>query len=229
MKKKILVLLLFLLVGCLFTGCEEVNKDAKRFKEDYEKLNGEKNSKGKEYRKITVDENNPYTYTTIEELNKMIDNKESYIVYFGANWCPWCRSMLETSIKKANEHGIKKIYYIDVRPDNVIDNDLRDIYSLDEEGKVYLSHEGTDAYHKFTAATKDVLKDYNAGGVDVKGTEFEGAKRIGAPSFILIKDGKAVTRISGISSLLTDAFAELTPEMITDMEKIFDDFFKLYK
>ena len=226
--KKIIAICLSLLILFSLTGCEEVNKDAKKFKEDYEKINGEKNKSGKEYRTITVDEDNPFTYTTVDELNKKIENKESFIVYFGANWCPWCRAMLPTSIKKAKEYNIKTIYYIDVRPDNIIDNDIRDIYSLDDNKEIYLSHEGTEAYHKFTESLKDILKDYKSGDVDVAGTKFEGAKRIGAPTFLLVKDGKGVARENGTSSLLTDPYMELTDEMIKDMEKLFDNFYSQY-
>ena len=223
-------LLLILVVLTLFiSGCAYKNPDALKFKEDYESLNGQKNAKGKEYRNITVDEDNPFVFTTVEELNKKIDNKESFIAYFGANWCPWCRSMLATSITKAKENKIEKIYYIDVRPGNDIKKDIRDIYSKDEDGKIYLSHSGTDAYKKFTTTLKDILKDYKAGDVDVKGTEFEGAKRIGAPTFIMVKEGKGVTIVNGTSSLQTDAYMDITEEMQKDMDKIFDDFYKRFK
>ena len=227
MKKYLLVSLFILTL--IVTGCTYKNPDALKFKEDYESLNGKQNAKGKDYRVITIDENNPYTYTTIEELNKMIENKESFIAYYGANWCPWCRSMLETSIKVAHENNIEKIYYIDVRPDNVIDNDLRDIYSKDEDGKIYLSHKGTGDYKKFCNSLKDILKDYKAGDITLEGTEFEGEKRIGAPTYIMVKDGKGVTIINGTSADQTDAYMDLTDDMIKDMEKIFSEFFKRFK
>lgn len=227
MKKYLLISLVILTL--FISGCTYKNPDAKKFKEDYESLNGKQNVKGKDYRVITIDEDNSYTYTTIEELNKKIENKESFIAYFGANWCPWCRSMLEVSVRKAHENNIDKIYYIDVRPDNVIDNDLRDIYSKDDDGKIYLSHKGTNAYKKFCNSLKDILKDYKAGDITLEGTEFEGEKRIGAPTYIMVKDGKGVTIINGVSSLQTDAYMDITDEMTKDMEKIFDEFFKRFK
>ena len=217
--KKLLLLIIPIL---LLTGCK--NKDALRFKEDYESLNGQVTSSGKEYRTITIDEDNPFVYVTLEDVNKLIKHKESFIVYFGANWCPWCRSLLPTAIEEAKANGIKKIYYVNVREGTDEDNDIRDIYSLDENDEVYLSHEGTDAYHEFLDAAKGVLRDYNSHGVKVENT-----KRVGAPNFILFKDGKAVTLTTGISENETDPYMELTDEIIEDMKKIFDDFYKEYK
>ena len=230
MKKKLLLMGLILvtitLVGCTY---KYVNPDRVKFKEDYESLNGETNNSGKEYRVLGVPTEHPYTYTTVDDLNKMIENKESFIAYFGANWCPWCRSMLLTSINKANEHNIEKIYYVDVRPGNIINNDIRDIYSKDENGKIYLSHRGTDAYKKFTNSLKDILKDYKAGDITLEGTEFEGEKRIGAPTFIMVKNGKGVTITSGVSQEQTDAYMDLNYEIYKDMGKKIDEFFSLYK
>ena len=217
--KKLLLLIIPIL---LLTGCN--NKDALKFKEDYESLNGQSTVSGKEYRTITIDEDNPFVYVTLEDVNKLIKHKETFIVYFGANWCPWCRSLLPTAIEEAKANGIKKIYYVNVREGTDEENDIRDIYSLDENNEVYLSHEGTEAYHEFLDTAKGVLRDYNSHGVKVENT-----KRVGAPNFILFKDGKAVTLTTGISENETDPYMELTNEIKEDMKNIFDEFYKQYK
>jgi len=220
MKKVIKIASIFLVLIAL-TACKtKDNEDALKFKEDYESLNGVETSReGVYYREITIDEDNPFVYSTIEQINKSIENKESFIVYFGANWCPWCRSVLPTAIEEAKKAEIETIYYIDVRPDNVVDNDLRDIYSLDDNNKIYLSHKGTEAYHKFLEYANDILPDYSSHGVSVEGTEFEGAKRVGAPSFILVKKGTPIERISGVSEAETDPYMELTREILEDMSE----------
>lgn len=221
-----IALAVVLLTGCNFNA---KNEDALKFKEDYESLNGhETSTAGRYYRTIEIDKDNPFIYATIDELNEKIENEETYIVYFGANWCPWCRSVLPTFIEEAKTAKIDKVYYIDVRPDNEIDNDLRDIYSLDDDGKIYLSHEGTKAYHQFLEYADAILPEYSSHGVSVDKTEFDDEKRIGAPSFILVKEGKPIERISGVSSKETDAYMELTDEIIEDMQENFQTFLSKY-
>ena len=228
--RKSFVLIVALLCVALLTACtstKKSNEDALKFKSDYESLNGvETSSEGVYYRELDLDEDNPFVYTTLEEINGKIDNKESFIVYFGANWCPWCRSVLPTAIEEAKDAGIDTIYYIDVRPDNDEENDIRDIYSLDEKKKIYLSHEGTEAYHKFIKTADSILSEYSSHGVDVKGTEFAGAKRVGAPNFIQVKKGKPVVKITGISEEETDPYMELNDEILDDMSEIFSEFFE---
>ena len=230
MNKKILLIGLlfvtFLLVGCTY---KYVNPDRTTFKEDFESLNSEVNDEGVEYLMLAIPTDHPYTYTTIDEINKMLDNKESFIVLFGSNWCPWTRSMINTSIEKANEHNIEKIYYIDVREDNIITNDIRDIYSKNEDGVITLSHRGKDSYRLFVNKLKNILSDYNIDGITLEETEYENVKGINTPTFVMVKDGLGVKSISGISSLQTDPYMDLNIAIYNDIDKIFDDFFSLYK
>ena len=198
--------------------------DGIKFKMEYENYNGKTTASGKEYRTITIDYNNPYVYTTLEDINKKIENKETFIVYFGAWWCPWCRSMLPTSITKAKEHNIDKIYYVNVRNSTNVDDDIRDFYDADPKGKPVLSHEGTEAYHKFLEYANDVLNTY-----EYHGTVFDNLKRVGAPNFIMFKKGIAVKMTEGVSPLQTDGYMELTDEIKQDMNKIFDEFYNEYK
>ena len=225
MKNFLKVTILVIVLG-LLTGCH--NNDNMKFKEDYESLNGKTNANNKEYRNIIIDENNPFVYTNLKQINKRIEKNQTFIVYFGANWCPWCRSILPTAIKEAQKNDINKIYYIDVRPDNDTDKDIRDIYDYDDNNEIYLSHKGTNEYHKFLKYADNVLKEYSSHGVEVKGTKYESAKRVGAPSFILVKDGKVTRLEEGVSSKLTDPYMELTDEILKDTESIFDNLYEDY-
>lgn len=199
------------------------NKDALRFKEEYESLNGHETSvEGRNYRTITIDEKNPFVYTTLDDVNKKIENKETFIVYFGANWCPWCRSVLPIFIEEAKEAKVDKVYYIDVRPDNDIEKDIRDVYSLGEDNKPYISHEGTEAYHKFLEYADSILSFYSSHGV----TLTDGTKRVGAPNFIYVIDGVPTKKVTGVSDKETDAYMELTDEIKEDTKNIFKDFFE---
>ena len=218
MKKVFIVFLVLLTVSGLLTGCtEEEKEDNMRFKEEYESLNGQVSDSDKAYRVIEIPENNPFVYTTCEELVERINNGETFIVYFGANWCPWCRSTLPYFVEGCLNLNIKKVYYVDVRKDYKLKNEIRDVYSYDDNDKIYLSHEGTKGYHDFCALCDSILEEYNSNGVTLDGTEFEGAKRIDAPSFIMIVDGKPFKLIDGLSSRQYDPDMELNSLIIRDM------------
>ena len=64
------------------------------------------------------------------------------------------------------------------------------------------------------------LQDENGNSIDT------GEKRIYAPSFVYIENGKAVKLIEGISENQTDSRMELTDEILEDEENLFSDFFE---
>ena len=72
MNKKILICLLLVLF--LVCGCkkETINEDAKKFKEDYESLNGVTIKDDIKHRSITIEEDNPIVYKTFKDyISKM--------------------------------------------------------------------------------------------------------------------------------------------------------------
>ena len=75
----------------------------------------------------------------------------------------------------AHEKGIKKIYYVDVRPGkDSYETDIRDEYAIDDKGKIYLDREGTEAYHELLKLYDNVLKDYKRGKItSLDKTEFK--------------------------------------------------------
>lgn len=225
MKKKFLIVASILLVAILFTGCEKkkVTEDGKKFKEEYESLNGKENAKGAKHRIVNIDEDNPFVYTTAEEVVKMYENQESFIVYFGDAQCPWCRSVIEKAIKVAKEYKVEKIYYVKIWDDDH-NEILRDVYTVNEDGTVEKTKDGTEAYYKLLEYFDTLLDDYSL--KDADGNEVESPeRRIYAPNFILVRDGDASIKIEGISELQKDAREELTNEILADEELIFDAFF----
>lgn len=216
--------MMLLIVGSLFlaTGC--VSEDAKKFKNDYESVNGKENSSGKVHRTVSILEDNPYTYATAEDIVKKIENKETFYVYFGDKLCPWCRSVIEKSIKVAKENNIKTIYYVPIWDDegNEI---LRDRLKVNDEGKIETVKEGTEAYKKLLELLNDVLSDYSLNDKDGKKVETK-EKRIYAPNFIYVESGEAKKLIEGISEKQKDAREELSEEILQDEEEIFKSFFQ---
>lgn len=225
----LMFILLFSIISCLYIYNSSIKKfkDGVTFKETYESLNNKESNSGKKYRTLNIPKDNMIEQTSLKSINKMTNDKKTFYVYFGFKGCPWCRSVIEQMIKTAKENNIKKIYYVDVRPDDIIEKDIRDEYDLNENGEVYLSRVGTNDYHTFLKKYKNVLKDYSHGNVKtLDNTKFSGSKRLGAPNFIYVKKGIPKKLVTGISEKQTDGFMELTDEILTDEYKIFTEFFK---
>ena len=223
--KKIISLILILVVVITLTACDKKksNKDALAFKEEYELLNGEKNKKGTEYRKLDIDEDNPYVKTTAEKIVEMINNKETFYLYVGDSMCPWCRSVLEKSIEVARDNDIEKIYYIEIWDDEGTEI-LRDKYELKDE-KINKVSDGTKAYKELLKKFDKVLSDYTLTNEDDEKIEV-GEKRIFAPNYFYIENGKVKKMIEGISEKQADPYEELTDDILEDEEEQFEDFFK---
>lgn len=218
MMKKYLSIILIALI--ILTGCTK--SDSALFKADYESLNGKTNKNGKIHRTITIPKDNPIVLSSAKEIVSLIDAKESFYVYFGSKLCPWCRSVIEKALEIANYNGIDKIYYVDIWDENG-EEILRDKYDLDADGNPTKIKDGTPEYYKLLATFNDLLRDYT---YEENGeTKSYGVKRIYAPNFIYVKNGKISRLTSGKSSLQKDAREELTEEMLKEEEKQFDDFF----
>ena len=224
MKKKVF-LILILFIGLFVTGCSTNNKDALKFKEEYEKINGDKTSySDNKYRTLKIDKNNPYVYSSAKEILEKINNKETFYVYFGSSYCPWCRSVIEKSIESAQKNNIKKIYYVDIW--NGFHNEiLRDTYKLNDKNEAEKEKDGTKEYYKLLEKFDNLLEDYTLTTDD--GEEVKvGEKRIFDPDFIYVENGVAKRITSATSENQKDADAKLTKEILKDEEKSFDNFFK---
>lgn len=213
MQKRNKLFLLIIMVFAIFlvTGCKDKSNDAYKFKEEYESLNGTTNSNGKEVRTISISDDNPFIYATEDEIVEKINNKETFVVYFGFASCPWCRSVLETLISTAASTGIKKIYYVDVL-------NIRDKYEM-KDGSLVRTNNGTDGYNKLLTLLDSKLSEYtlNIDGKTINTNE----KRIYAPNIVGIINGEVNELETGISPLQTDGYMDLTDEMIKDTKEAF--------
>lgn len=173
---------------------------------------------------MKIDKNNPYVYSNAKEILEKINNKETFYVYFGSSYCPWCRSVIEKSIESAEKNNIKKIYYVDIW--NGFHNEiLRDTYKLNDENKAEKEKDGTKEYYKLLEKFDNLLEDYTLATDD--GEEVKvGEKRIFAPDFIYVENGVAKRITSATSEKQKDADAKLTKEILKDEETSFNDFFK---
>jgi thiol-disulfide isomerase/thioredoxin len=224
MKNKFIIAVFLLIVVFPLTACDKqnINNDAAKFKEDYESLNGVVNSEGKEHRTLSISKDNPFVFSSGDEIVKKIENKETFYVYFGSKLCPWCRSVIEKATLVAKSNGIDTIYYVDIWDDEA--NEIfRDKYTL-ENGIPKKTINGTDSYYKLLDYFDNILSDYQLS--DSEGNSIETfEKRIFAPNFVYVKNGKAIKLTSGISENQKDAREKLTDELLQDEEKSFNEFF----
>jgi len=215
--RKIISLILIILSVIVVTGCEKKETkltDAEKFKEEYESLNNTTNEKnGKKIRNLSIPEDNPMIYKTAEEISKMIDNKETFIVYFGFKDCPWCRSVVEELINVAKDKNIGRIYYVDVK-------EIRDVKEVTEEGKVETTKKGSKGYYELLEKLESVLDDYTLYDKDEK--EIIDGKRIYAPNVVAVSEGKAIKLVTGESDGLEDPYQELTDKMRQSTYKKFE-------
>lgn len=222
--KKRFIFILFILIGLfVITGCSN-NKDSLKFKEEYESLNGTKTSySDSNYRSVNISKRNPFVYSTADDILDMINNKETFYVYFGSSYCPWCRSVIEEAINSSIDNKIDKIYYVDIW-DGFHNEILRDTYEIDSEGNVRKTKNGTDTYYKLLKKFDNVLEDYTL--TDDSSHEVNvGEKRIFAPNFIYVENGKAKRSTTGISDKQGSSGDKLSKDILRDESKAFDKFF----
>lgn len=242
MKKNKFILLIIGLVFLSLTGCGKTNEeeksgpqennikeneipktDALRFKDEYETLNGTTTASGQKHRTISISEENPFIYATAEEIVKKVENKETFYVYFGSNYCPWCRSVIEKALEVASRYNIDKIYYVDIWDGDHVEI-LRDTYKISDAGEPELVSEGGPGYQDLLKCLEDVLDDYIL--KDKNGKEVSvGEKRIFAPNFIYVENGVGNKIVTGESELQKGSRDELTDEILEDEEKQFIELF----
>ena len=226
MGKKIIVLFLIIISIFLITGCRRNNADAKKFSEEYEKLNNTKAPYGdnENYRNISIPKNNSFVYSNAKEILEMIDNKETFYVYFGSAHCPWCRSVIEKAVEVANKNKVEKIYYVNIWK-GFHEEILRDTYEIGDNNKPNKVKDGSKEYYKLLNKFDNLLEDYTL-TTDNNEKINVGEKRIFAPNFIYVEKGKAKKIITGISKKQTKYNSKLNKNILADEEKKFNNFFK---
>ena len=89
-------------------------EDAKKFKQEYESLNGNTAYADIKYLNLSISEYSTVTYKTDTEIVDIL-KKGTGVIYFGFNSCPWCRSMVETLLKVVEDNEIENFYYTDIK------------------------------------------------------------------------------------------------------------------
>ncbi len=211
MKKILVLILLLITVGCSCQKKEIKNDDAVKFKEEYEKYNGEKTDSGFAYPVLDIAKKNPIKYKTEEQLVDIIENKTG-VIYLGFPTCPWCRNAIPVLLEAAEETGLKTIYYLNVK-------DIRDEKKL-ENGEIKTINEGTDGYKKLVNALYEQLDEYD-------GLNDSKIKRIYVPIVIFVKEGEVVAVHKNTVSSQTNPYVVLDEKQKKELKKIYKE--NIYK
>lgn len=164
--------------------------DEKAFKEEYESLNGTTRSNGQINKEISILEDNNIKYLTVSEAAAMLDSG-SGIIYFGFAACPWCRAAVPVLLNAMNSSELDTIYYVNVRPDDDVNKDIRDTFILDSRNKAKKSKDAEKAYYDILLALANELSDYELTTDSGKKVNI-GEKRLNAPTVVAVKDGVVV-------------------------------------
>ena len=206
-KIALLILVVVLITGC---GCQkETNKDAIKFKEEYESLNNKMNANDKEYGSMSIDEDSGIIYATYDKVVDIIKN-DTAIIYFGFPEYPWCRSAVPVLLDATKEMGIEKVYYY-----NAVS--IRDKKSLDSEGNVVIDSEGTEEYKELVNLLYDYLPVYS-------GLNDDSIKRLYLPTVLFVKDGKVIGLHTSTVESQKDPYTQLTDEQYNELKTIYSDY-----
>jgi len=225
MKKLLFVLGCLLLVGCASQKVEvsKDNIDAYKFKYSYEALNETIDSSGNQRRSVDIAADNPIKYVSEKEVIDMIDNGDSFLVYFGFPMCPYCRTVIEMMLKTAQEYEIETIYYVPTR-DESGNRTFNEVYGLDEEGNVIKTFNGSPYYQELMMRVANVI-DKNYSFTDDNNVVHEvDSKWLTQPCLIYIQQGVALEAVSGVPDI-ENQYVELSE---ADLKYEHDTFAKLF-
>jgi hypothetical protein len=152
----------------------------------------------------------------------MIQNKESFWLYVGDSKCPWCRAVIESAIAAAAEQGVTTIQYLPIW-DSEGNEILRDKYEL-VSGKPVKVSDGAPEYAELLSVLEPLLRPYELEGENGQMVDV-GEKRIYAPNYVRIEEGKPVRLTTGIPNELSDPRGELSTGQLAEEKAQFMEFF----
>jgi len=163
--------------------------DAKKFKKEYEDLNGTTAYGEIKYKDLKISEYIPVVYKTDKEIVNILNNGTG-VIYFGFNSCPWCRSMVETLLKVIEDYEVENFYYTDIKH-------IRSSFKV--ENKKLVETKGTESYYDILEKLDGYLTDYVI--TDNNKDYDTNEKRLYAPTVVVVKEGE----ILGVHEVTVDS------------------------
>lgn len=167
---------------------EDVNyvptEDEIAFKEAYESLNGTSNVQ------VEIIKDNNIEYIDMKKASELLESG-SGVIYFGYSEDEFARTAVPVLLDAMSSSELNKIYYVDLRPENKEENDLRDLYTLNTKNKAKIAKEATEEYSLVRTALANHLDDYVL--ETSKGKKVNtGQKRLNSPTVISVVEGQVM-------------------------------------
>lgn len=203
---------------------DNVPDDALRFKEEYESLNNTiRESDGANYNNVEISSDNPIKYISASSAVDIIKNKTG-IIYFGTNWCPWCRNAIEVLFEVSERNDIDTIYYVNM-------DDVKNAWEV-QNGKLVKTQIEKDGYYELLSSLDSILGSDTYALTDSDGKRYDtGEKRIYMPLVIAVKNGSIVKNHVGTVKLDEGQtkYDKLSDKQRKELENIYDEFMKIVK
>ena len=168
--------------------------DEKRFKKEYESLNGKVNINDEILKDVDIAEDNNVKYVSLSEAVNIMKNDQG-IIFFAFPTNQKSRIASETLIDAMNSTDLDKIYYLNVRPDDQEASDIRDTYIINKK-KVQKSKDASDSYYELLKLLDKYLPKYtliNSNGDSV----YTGEKRLSVPTVVSFNKGHIGKYVEG--------------------------------
>lgn len=209
----IIILTLSVIGICVYSVIKNKNieeTDAVKFRNEYMELNDKINDvNGKAYVNVNLSDTNTVKYVTEEEAVEILENGTG-VIYFGFSTCPWCRNLVSTLTKVAEEEK-ETIYYLDVL-------NIRSTFAL-EEGKLNKTRDGSESYYKILELLDEELDAFYL--VDEAGNKYDTSeKRLYAPTLVAVSKGNITSTHVGTVESHESGYDTLTEDQTKELEKI---------
>jgi len=118
----VLVIFISILVIIVFNNSNL--PDSKRFKKEYEKLNGEISRDGRNYPEVNIPSDNIIKYINIDEVLTMLNSNYDFVIYFGEPSCIYCRNAVQVLVDTSEKTELDVIYYLNADESDASYNEL---------------------------------------------------------------------------------------------------------
>lgn len=201
MKKLIICLLTILIL----VGCQKRTTvtDGERFKQEYEALNGQKDSEGNTYSTIEIPSRSSIKLSLAEDVEELF-LRGTHIVYLGWPSCGWCRRAIPVLIDTANEYSGINIYVYNIKQ-------ARDDF---EAGK---DSEQAKLYQLITSAIEYSEFDFDA----VFERFADGTLRLPSSAVYFVQNGEIIGLHTRTVASHLDSFEPLTDNQISELKSIY--------
>ena len=165
-------------------------EDEKKFKKEYEDLNG-KEYEGTKLKKVSIIEDNNIVYIDLEKAVDLIKNKDG-IIYFASPTNDKSRISTPILLNAMESTSLEKIYYLNITKDG---EDIRDEYEIVKKKASKVKDADSNYYTLLELLDKN-LENYvliNKNGDKVK----TGEKRLNIPTVISFNNGKVTGYVEG--------------------------------